>query len=401
MRKLRMLMPGLLVALGLVAVALISRTMATPAAATDRLPCASAAFTINERLPNGARWTMCWEERFREGVVLRSIKYTSPAGEAVFVLSQANLAQIFVPYDPGTPRFHDLSDYGLGDSHLNNMTPADCPGGVLLQNNGRNIICKTIVPVGYGYKYYDTQKQASALQVFSVSHIGAYNYINHWLFYDDGTIEPAVGATGQLQMCTSNPQHGWRIDGQQRCTLSSGQPYGTSHMHNYYWRLDFDINGISNNVVEQIEFSGNQTEQRQLVQSTMLSEQKVQVSPTTFRSWRVKNTAALNSDGHQRSYELIPDNYHNFRNTNEPWTQNDLYVTQYNPCELWATHNPTSGGCGDDVSDFVNDQTITDPVLWYGLSFHHLTRDEDDPYMSSHWNSYLLVPRDAFAAQQR
>jgi hypothetical protein len=33
-------------------------------------------------------------------------------------------------------------------------------------------------------------------------------------------------------------------------------------------------------------------------------------------------------------------------------------------------------------------------VVWYGLSFHHLARDEDQNYMGAHWSSFKIVPRD-------
>ena len=370
--------------------------------AVDRLPCSNPAFTINERMPNGSRWSMCWEERSREGVILRAVQYAPPGGESIFILSQANMAQIFVPYDSGSPRIHDLTDFGLGDFNLNNLSVNDCPGGVLLQNNNRNILCKTVLQSGYGYKYYEQQKQAAVLRLFSVSQLGAYNYVVQWSFYDDGTIEPAVGATGQLQFCTDNPTYGWLIEGRERCQPSSGRPYGTSHIHTYYWRLDFDIQNITNNVVEQLEFAGSSTVSRELVRTPVEVETAVQTDPLRFRSWRVGNPNALNAEGHMRSYELLPNTDHTFRGpTNEPWTANDVYVTQHRACEMWVSHNPTTNGCGSHVADFVNGESLVDPIMWYGLTFHHLPHDEDDPYMSTHWSSFLLQPRDLFAVQPR
>jgi primary-amine oxidase len=363
-------------------------------AAQGKTICGNGLFTINETLPNGARWAMCWEERAIEGIVLRNIQYTSPAGEQRFILAQANLAQVHVPYDDNSDRFHDLSDYGMGGNNLANLTAQDCPGGTLLSNNGKNGLCQTIAGQGYAYKYYTVHKQSSALVLFSVSYLGRYNYITQWTFGDDGSIQPAVGATGKLQKCTTDARFGW--------PLSPACPRGTSHTHNYYWRLDFDLVGVANNVVEMLEFSGDGTALRPVALHDYAIETAAQVAPGAFRSWRIKNTGVKNSDAHVMSYELLGQSEHIFRGPSfEPWTKYDVYVTQYKLCEKWVSHNPITNGCGDNVSQFVDNQPLVDPILWYGTTFHHLARDEDEPLMSTHWSYFTLQPRDMEATQGR
>jgi hypothetical protein len=121
------------------------------------------------------------------------------------------------------------------------------------------------------------------------------------------------------------------------------------------------------------------------------------VSPVNFRSWRIKDTAAANADGHAISYHLEAEPVHLFHGPSyEPFTQNELYLTVNKTCERYASHNPTTGGCGGDVSAFVNGESLSgaDLVVWYGLSFHHLPRDEDQNYMAVHWSSFKIVPRD-------
>ena len=234
---------GSVVMICLIAASLCSIAQPTDTSAQGRRLCSTGAFAINQTLPNGASWSMCWEERSNEGIVLHNVRYTPPNGAPRLILAQMNLAQIHVPYDDNTARFHDLSDYGLGDGNLNNMNAADCPNGTLVQNNGKNVLCHFVAPSGYAYKYRSVLKQATSLVVFSVSHIGEYNYVVQWTFGDDGTIEPAVGATGKLQKYTTDPRYSWPLNATQR---------GTSHVHNYYWRLDFDVAGSTNNVVEMI-----------------------------------------------------------------------------------------------------------------------------------------------------
>lgn len=48
-----------------------------------------------------------------------------------------------------------------------------------------------------------------------------------------------------------------------------------------------------------------------------------------------------------------------------------------------------------DVIDFAsNGQTVSDVVVWPSVNFHHVTRDEDEDRMHTHWQGMWLVPRD-------
>lgn len=347
---------------------------------------------VDVTLSTGARWQMCWETRTLEGIVLHDITYSAPGQPARMVLAQANLAQVHVPYDDNGARFHDLSDYGLGGNNLDDLTPDDCPNGTLIRDGTKDVLCQQIQSAGYAYKFYATQQQGYALNLFSVSHIGQYNYVPELHFYDNGIIEFGVGATGKLQRFGTNPAYGWPLN-------SGNTTYGISHMHNYYWRLDFDINGTPNNdQVEELEFTPNGARDLfTLGRTPFTTEAARAVSPNTFRSWRVFDTAVTNTDGHAISYHLEAEPAHLFHGPSyEPFTQNELYLTVNKTCEKFVSHNPTTGGCGGDASAFVNGESLNgaDLVVWYGLSFHHLARDEDETHMSPHWSSFKIVPRD-------
>lgn len=81
----------------------------------------SNQYVIDEQLPTGARWQMCWEQRLREGVVLYDVYYTPLHGIPRKVLGEAHLAQIHVPYDDNGARYHDSTDSGLGGSYLSTL----------------------------------------------------------------------------------------------------------------------------------------------------------------------------------------------------------------------------------------------------------------------------------------
>ena len=362
----------------------------TPAAAADGPNC-SAPYLIDVTFGGGARWEMCWEHRLNEGIVFYDLRFTSPGDISRPVLAQANLAQIHVPYDDNGARFHDLSDYGLGSNNLNDLTPAECPDGTLLQYNGKDVLCQTVEDRSYYYKFYSTQAQGSELVLFSVSHIGQYNYVPRWSFSDDGSIEAEIGATGRLQRYGSNANYGWPV-------RTGSNPYGISHMHNLYWRLDFDVGDKANDLAEELEFLPTpDISRRTIVVTDFIIEAERPVSPTTMRFWRVRDKVIVNTDGRAISYEIEPSSSASYRGPNyEPWTQNDFYVTAYRACEKWASHNPTTGGCGADVTAFVNGENVdgVDVVVWYGVDFHHTPRDEDEPNMPIDWHGFHILPRD-------
>ena len=380
--------------LGLLLVAL--STITAPATAAP-LAC-SAEYQVQQTFANGAAWDMCWERRSREGIVLRQIHYTTPAGQRIQVLASAAVAQIHVPYDDNGARYHDVSDYGLGtDSYLNNLQAADCPNGTRLLDGTRNVICRTLVDNQLRRLRGGNVTLGEALVLFSVSHVGAYNYIPEWRFYDDGTLEPAMGATGRLQRYTSNAVYGWPV-------RSGGSSYGVSHIHNYYWRLDFDLGDDGNNeVFEEIEFiDGATPASRTRVVTPYSTEVARSVAPQSQRFWRVRDEALTNADGAPISYDLIGVNtgHRDTGPSSEPWTYNDIYVTRSRDCERFTSRNPAdgAGGCAsnEDVTDFVNGENLAgeDLTVWYGLTFHHIPRDEDEAYMHAHWNHFQITPRD-------
>jgi primary-amine oxidase len=345
-------------------------------------PC-SAPFAVDITFTNGARWDFCWEERALEGIVLRMISFTPPGGPRRLVLYQASLAEVFIPYDDGAPRFHDLTGFGLGNSNMNNLTSAECPGGVLRQNRRKNVLCLQVSGRGYAYKSFAGQKQGQRLNLFSTSNVGNYFYIIGWQFNDNGVIQPSAQATGHLYNDTSNAAYGW--------PLSNGAArYSTSHVHNYYWRLDFDLNGSWGDRVEQFDFGGAGAALHPMIRTTFANETKQQIAPTNLRFWRVYDPTTVNPENHPISYEIETLAGHAHRGS-EPWSHNDIYVTNNNGSEQLAADpaRPTN-----NVNSFVNGQAINDVVLWVGVTFHHVPRDEDEDSMHPHWSGFNLIPRD-------
>lgn len=349
------------------------------------------AYSVDVTLPNGARWDLCWEHRAREGIVLHKIHYTPRSGERRMVLNSAGLAQIHVPYDDNGARYHDISDYGLGGAYMENLGSADCEGGELLAYDGKNVLCKQQEQASNGFQYSDDSLQGNAFTLFSVSKIGSYNYIPLWRFFDDGAIEPSVGATGALQRYANGSldDRGW---------LVAENKVGIAHLHNFFWRLDFDLVGTgTDDYVEELNFTQGDN-QVAIHKQRLAVESARNVSPAELRRWRVVDGGKTNAKGLPVSYEIrLPQSDHqDVGPDSEPFTYNDIYFTRHKACELYASHNPTMSGCAENLSAFTDGEALTgqDLVVWPSTTFYHMPRAEDSPRMDAHWSSISLVPRD-------
>jgi primary-amine oxidase len=347
---------------------------------------------LEETLPTGARWDLCWGERTQEGIVLADIHYTPPSGVRRKVLQEASLAQIEVIYDDGRAAFYYGSEPGLGATQLVTLSSGDCPAGVLLTQSGRTLLCKQTTGRGYLYKYYTQQRQGHAMTLFSASQIGQHLYIVQWRFLDDGTIEPLVGNGGRLLRLGRDLQSGWPVAGD--------GTVGIGYVTNYWWRLDFDLGGNgANDLVEEFAVNPANSNTRRVSTATPLTTETGRTTdPDQKRSWRVRDGALTNSDGHAISYHLDPTQagYRYVGPATEPWSQHDLYVTVNQPCERLAIQNPTTGGCAAHVAGYVNGENTAgaDIVVWYRATAHRLPRAEDTPLLSVQWQGFQLLPRD-------
>ena len=360
--------------------------------------CADRYF-ISKTFSNGAKWDMCWSHSKNQGIIYHHIYYQPKDEARRMVLAEASIAQIHVPYDDNGNRFHDVSDFGLGDdgssnNNLVSLSAAECPNGSLAYYNNKAAVCsRTIADGGASFRSGSSHRSAEQLKVFSMSKVGQYIYGIDWDFHDDGRITPSIVATGALQRLASNgdEQHGWLID-------SAGR-VGLSHMHNFFWRLDFDIDGsATNDIVQEINFDPYQGQRYKKI-STLTTERGRSVDPALMRSWLIKDGNTTNRKGHKISYEirLNEAGQREVGPAHEPFTAHDFYVTKASNCELFASNNAAVNNCAtNNLSEFANGEQIVnqDIVAWVAVSFYHMPRAEDAPQMDAHVSGFELIPRD-------
>ncbi|MGC4986861.1 MULTISPECIES: copper amine oxidase [unclassified Streptomyces] len=406
-------------AVGLSALALAAgaTTAAGPAVAQPRsapAPAAdcSAAYRIEQKLATGTTWRMCWHYESEAGLVLENISY-QPPGEAqpIKVLSTAKLAQIDVPYDDGSVEYSDLTGAGFGQG-LVDMVPAECPGGAIKtvkvpdawdpQHANVKGLCTTTRSRGHAYRMESEtgnkvfQKQGKDLLVYTVNKVGWYEYITEWRFQDDGTLNMNVGATGSLSPFDydAGDGRGWPLG-------KGAKDYATSHSHNVFWRLNFDLDGSSKAKVEQYDSVVSPPAQGQEAPSNKTTVTKVGKElagdAKNMRWWRIVSNSGKNKDNHARSYEFVPGATTKY--LGRAFTKHDIYFTEYNKCEQFASDNLRNcgSGHGKSVDKWVDGQTLTHPVAWVNVGFHHVARDEDQQPMPVHWQGFSIAPRDVTA----
>ncbi|GGZ99864.1 copper amine oxidase [Streptomyces echinoruber] len=404
-------------ALGLSLAALAAAGAATgtgPAAAQPKAASAaaaecSAAYRIEQKLSTGTTWRMCWHYEREAGLVLEHVSY-QPPGEShpIKVLATAKLAQIHVPYDDGSVEYSDLTEAGFGEG-VQNLSPAECPGGTIKtvrvpgaegQADAKGL-CTTTRARGHAYRMQSDsgrvyQEQGKDLLVYTVNKVGWYEYITEWRFQDDGTIGMNVGATGSLSPYDydAGDGRGWPLG-------NGARAYATSHSHNVFWRLNFDLDGSAKAKVEQYDSTVSAPAHGQQAPSNKTTRTKITKElagdAKNMRWWRIVSATGRNKDQHPRSYEIVPGAGAKY--PARGYTRHDVYFTEYNKCEQFASDNlrDCGAGHGKSVDTWVNGQTLTHPVVWVNVGFHHVARDEDQQPMPVHWQGFSLVPRDVTA----
>lgn len=406
-------------------------------------PECDAPFGIVEKLPDGGIWQLCWGYRAAEGINLYNIYFKPKGGRRTKVMADAWVSQIHVRYDNDEYSYLDVTQYGLGNNNLANLANEDCPEGTMINpaliNSewvNKNMICKTVQRREYAFTGKGTRQAGWYLELFSVAIVGEYNYIPTYRFYGDGTIELMMGATGKLQVaqrqsvrvenCEDNDINtackrplplapfSWPLD--------QLDYFGVSHVHNYFWRLDFDVGtDEKSDIVEEIEFAPIQGgKKRRKVITRLTREAGRSINPRRMRSWRIRDGVARNGDRNNLAWHIEPTlNGHQYTGaTLEPWNRHDIYFTKYKQCEKFVAGNEVPqldedenpiGLCPAEVvypatgesvpsnlrTAFVNNENIInkDIVAYVKLSFHHIPRNEDEPHMHTHWNSLRIVPR--------
>lgn len=331
--------------------------------------------------PTQTTWLICWHEvagnnslSDPNGLVIGPVYFRkSPTAPFVRVLWDMRVTDYFVPYHPGTPRFYDLSGFNFV---LTSVSSADCPASV----GGTTIsphVCKEVHDRGLMWKDFAGVRRGEELVLWGAIDADNYRYIQEYTFRDDGVVIGREGATGQ------------NLPGSELIP----------HTHNALWRIDIDLDGVINSVAHLQHIENVCCPPANDTSTIIPTAQGLAWNARTHDMLEISNPAFKNAQGHSSTYHLVPlVTGGGLTQHQETFTQNDFWVTPYNPTQF-AARNLTSYVAGS--LPVVN----TDIVVWYKGSLHHHPRDEDGVY-DSHgmwvgtadvmWTGFMLMPNDLF-----
>lgn len=388
------------------------------------------SFTVDGDRIRWQKWDLRLDWTHREGLVLNTVTYTD--GDSVRpVLYRASLAEMTVPYGDPSPtqarkNAFDVGEYGLGMLANSLELGCDCLGeiryldGHFVDGDGEIVtipqaICIHEEDFGISWKHTDFRTEEAEVRrlrrlvVSFIATVANYEYGLYWYFYQDGRIELDIKLTGILSTAAlSNgapPKYG--------TDLGDGL-YGPNHQHFFCVRLDTQIDGVNNTVVEvntrqappEENPFGNAFYGEQTVLATEKEAQRI-IDPLAGRYWKIISSEVKNKTGAPTGYKLVPgENILPFATEESSIRQRaaymwkHLWVTPYDPAENYPAGkypNQHPGGAGlPEWTEADRPVTDTDVVVWYVMGHNHLPTLEDWPVMPVVNMGFTLKPSGFF-----
>ena len=305
-------------------------------------------------------WRVTWA--IEEGLYITSAEFRPGPGKPwMKVLGELRLVEIFVPYETGSPRFYDISQFNWPMIPLSLEDVGFC-GEVI-----ETYVAKEIRDMGILWKDDRKVHRGQALVLWAAIDAANYNYVMEYVFRDDGRIEFSVGATAR-----NLPGREYR-----------------AHTHDGLWRIDMDLAGSDHDRVLVSRRLGDMVDP---AVSNVLDpfnggvEGVIDFVPEEYTVLRIEDTVRTNARGNNIAYDLIPMRRGSSRHQ-EDWSHGDFWVTPYHADERIYPDLPDYIADGESIDD-------TDVVVWHVTPVHHLPRDEDGEFQpDGTWRGSALLMR--------
>jgi primary-amine oxidase len=399
------------------------------------------SFTINGHEIRWQNWVFRFTLHPREGPVLYQVAYQD--GDKLRpILYRASLSDMLVPYgDPdGNWSFRnafDEGEYGIGrmagpiEPNLDAPANAAFMDADFADDLGKPYKVEKAVAIyerdgGLLWKHLDTfvanqnqSHRARELVLTFIATISNYDYQLSWVFRQDGTLAVEAGLTGIMLAKGVKAQTSAELHADptgHHAHLVAPGVVAPHHQHFFNFRLDFDVDGPDNRVVEQNVRSapagpGNPLSNSMIMEETVLkSELKAQrdMNLASARKWKVLSASAKNALGDPTGYALIPaENSVPYLLDDSPvrrkgrFIDHHVWVTRYADDERYAAGTyPNQSETGQGLPAWTKadrDLDGQDVVLWYTFGVTHIPRPEDWPVMPTHTTGFKLMPVGFFA----
>jgi primary-amine oxidase len=390
-----------------------------------------ASFSVEGWKVNWERWNLRVGFCQREGLVIHDVKFKDQDKERK-IAHRLSIAELVIPYgDPSQGAYRknafDTGEFGLGN-YTNSLTlGCDCLGEIVYLDAAvttpdgtikeiPNAICMHEEDNGILWKHVDADghtevRRGRRFVVSSIVTVNNYEYGYFWYFYQDGSIEFEAKLTGIVLTIAD-------AIGKVHPSATELEPglWAPYHQHILCARLDLDIDGEQNSVLEVESFAHPQGEKNPYggayeTKETRLAKEKESqrvIDPFSGRYWKIVNQQVKNHMGHPVGYKLIPGH------TTFPLALPDSTIGKkagFMYKHLWVTKNSDSekypagdypfqhlGGAGLPEWTKANRNIENeDVVLWYVFGTNHIPRTEDWPVMPVEKTGFHLKPTGFFA----
>ena len=385
-----------------------------------------ASCTIDGWKVNWERWNFRVGWDHREGLVIHDVRFDDNGVERR-IGYRMSIAELVIPYgDPsqGTYRKNafDTGEFGLG-SYTNSLTlGCDCLGEIIYKDVAlltpcgdvkviENAICMHEEDHGILWKHVDIDghvevRRGRRFVVSSIVTINNYEYGYFWYFYQDGTVEFEAKLTGIVLTLSDTP--GVPHPSATELEVGLWAPY---HQHTFCARLDLDIDGAKNTVIEVDSIAAPMGPENvhggaYVTQETVLADESISgrmLDIISSRYWKIINTGKKNHMNKPVGYKLIANG------NSYPLASPDSIIGKragFMYKHLWVTPNRRAerypageypfqheGGAGlPEWTKQNRSLTETDVVMWYVFGVNHIPRLEDWPVMPVERIGFMLKP---------
>ena len=389
------------------------------------------SFVLDGHLLKWQKWQMRVSLHPREGLVLHKIGYED-GGRLRPICYRASLAEMVVPYGDASVGHYFKNAFDSGECGVGRLVNSlelgcDCIGeivymdGVVTDERGgartiKNAICIHEEDVGLLWKHTDDDdvlglaeswvRRSRRLVVSSIATVDNYDYGFYWYFYQDGSWEHEVKATGIVQTMAI-------ADDDPEITRHRIAPQlaSVNHQHFLCFRLDMEVDGGPNTVYEVDTVPLPRDAENPLGNAFTArasaiadeSESGRSVNAAAARHWRVSNDSAANPLGQPPAYILRPGatvammaDERSVIGQRAQFARQQLWVTAYDPTERYpAGDYPAQSEPGLGMPAWIGAKRSlenADLVLWYTLGMNHIVRPEDWPVMPVQQAGFSLKP---------
>ena len=389
------------------------------------------SFTLEGHLLKWQKWQMRVSLHPREGLVLHKIGYEDD-GRLRPICYRASLAEMVVPYGDASVGHYFKNAFDSGECGIGRLVNSlelgcDCLGeivyldGVVTDERGgartiENAICIHEEDAGllwkHTYRHPDERgtqswlRRSRRLVISTIATVDNYDYGFYWYFYQDGSWEHEVKATGIVQTMAIE-------DDDPQVTRHKIAPNlaGVHHQHFLSFRLDMEVDGPENTVYEvdtvplplgpENPFHNTFTAQATPIASE--AEGGREVNSSAARHWRISNDSVQNTVGASPAYVLTPGatvsmmaDERSMIARRAAFARKQLWVTAYDALERYpAGDYPAQSEPGLGIPSWISANrplAQSDVVLWYTVGMNHIVRPEDWPVMPVQRAGFSMKP---------